>query len=53
MDRNFGTLLLLLGVKCRLHAYCLDGNALIAWCGHPSTILEVNPKGEILFENRI
>lgn len=25
-----------------------DGNALIAWCGHPSTILEVNPKGEIL-----
>lgn len=25
-----------------------DGNALIAWCGYPSTILEVNPKGEIL-----
>lgn len=25
-----------------------DGNALIAWCGHPSTILEVNMKGEIL-----
>lgn len=25
-----------------------DGNALIAWCGHPSTILEVNLKGEVL-----
>lgn len=25
-----------------------NGNALIAWCGHPSTILEVNKKGKIL-----
>ena len=25
-----------------------DGNALVAWCGHPSTILEVNMKGEVL-----
>lgn len=25
-----------------------DGNALIAWCGHPSTILEVGRQGEIL-----
>lgn len=25
-----------------------DGNYLLAWCGHPATILEVNPKGEII-----
>lgn len=25
-----------------------DGNALIAWCGHPSTIMEVNKKGKEL-----
>lgn len=25
-----------------------DGNFLLAWCGHPSTILEVNKSGEII-----
>lgn len=25
-----------------------DGNYLLAWCGHPATIMEVNPKGEII-----
>lgn len=25
-----------------------NGNCLLAWCGHPATILEVSPKGEIL-----
>lgn len=25
-----------------------DGNYLLAWCGHPATILEVSPKGDIL-----
>lgn len=25
-----------------------DGNYLLAWCGHPASILEVSPKGEIL-----
>lgn len=25
-----------------------NGNYLLAWCGHPATILEVSPKGDIL-----
>lgn len=27
-----------------------DGNYLLAWCGHPTKIMEVNPKGEIVSE---
>ena len=25
-----------------------NGNYLLAWCGYPATIMEVNAKGEIL-----
>ncbi|WP_291600622.1 hypothetical protein [Bacteroides sp.] len=36
--------------KCEMQTARLlpDGNYLLAWCGHPAVIMEVNAKGEVL-----
>ncbi|MCD8265165.1 MAG: hypothetical protein LUD02_14290 [Tannerellaceae bacterium] len=36
------------GCKMQSAKVLPNGNFLLAWCGHPATILEVNPKGAIL-----
>ncbi|MEG1544146.1 MAG: hypothetical protein RR382_06425 [Tannerellaceae bacterium] len=36
------------GAEMQTAAILADGNFLLAWCGHPATIMEVSPKGEML-----
>ncbi|MDR1981655.1 MAG: hypothetical protein LBQ39_08585 [Tannerellaceae bacterium] len=40
---------------CEMHTARVlsDGNYLLAWCGIPATILEVNPQGEILSKTEV
>lgn len=40
------------GAEMQTATILKDGNYLLAWCGHPATILEVNKKGEVLSETR-